>query len=77
MEGVQYGDGQAEVIRITIGTNERDRKIIVTYVPPRTNTWKLKEYKTMQREVLKCLSDVMRKDRKVLLMGDFNCKGVN
>ena len=76
MEGVQYGDGLAEVIRITIGTNERDRKIIVTYVPPRTNMWKLEEYKTMQK-VLKCLDDMIRKDRKVLLVGDFNCKGVN
>ena len=31
----------------------------------------------MQKEVLKCLGDMMRKDRKVLLVGDFNCKGVN
>ena len=35
VEGVQYGDGMAEVIGITIRTNERERrKIIVTYVPP-------------------------------------------
>ena len=27
--------------------------------------------------MLECLADMMRKDRKVLLMGDFNCKGVN
>ena len=68
----------AEVISIIIRTNERDRrKIIVTYVPPRTNTWKLEEYKTMQKEVLKCLADMMRKDKKILLMGDFNCRGVN
>ena len=66
----------AEVISITIQTNERDRrKIVVTYVPPKTNMWKLEEYKAMQ--VLKCLGDMMRKDRKVLLVGDFNCKGVN
>ena len=51
VEGVQYGDGMAEVISIIIRNNERDRrKIIVAYVPPRTNTWKLEEYKTMQRE---------------------------
>ena len=53
------------------------RKIIVAYVLPRTNTWKPEEYKTLQKEVLKCLADMMRKDRKVLLMGDFNCRGVN
>ena len=31
----------------------------------------------MQQEVLKCLDDMIRKDKKVLLVGDFNCKGVN
>ena len=46
-------------------------------MPPKTNTWKLEEYKAMQKDVLKCLDDMMRKDRKVLLVGDFNCKGVN
>ena len=62
VEAVQYGNGMAEVISITIQTNERDRrKIIVTYMPPRTNTWKLEEYKAMQREVLKWLADMMRK----------------
>ena len=36
VEEVQYGDGMAEVIGITIRTNERDRrKIIGTYVPPK------------------------------------------
>ena len=31
----------------------------------------------MQKQVLKWLGDMMRKDRKVLLVGHFNCKGVN
>ena len=31
----------------------------------------------MQKEVLKCLDDMIRKDKKVLLVGDYNCKGVN
>ena len=31
----------------------------------------------MHKEVLKCLDDMVRMDRKVLLVGDFNCKGVN
>ena len=78
VERVQYGDGMAEVIGKTILTHERDRrKIVVTYVPQKTNTWKLEEYEAMQKEVMKCLGDMMRKDRKILLVGDFNCKGVN
>ena len=75
VEGVQYGYRLAEVIGITIQTSGRDRrKIIVTYVPPRTNTWKLEEYKTMQKEVLKYLGDMIREDRKVLLVGDLTAK---
>ena len=75
VEGAQYGDSLAEVNSITIRTNGRDRrKIIVTYVPPRTNTWKLEEYKTMQKEVLKYLGDMIREDRKVLLVGDLTAK---
>ena len=75
---MQYGDGMAEVIGITIRTNERDRrKTVETYVPSKTNTWKLEEHKAMQKEMLKCLGDMMRKDRMALLVGDFNCKEVN
>ena len=48
VEEVQYGDGMAEVIGI-IRTNERERrKIVVTYVPQKTITWKLEEHKLMQ-----------------------------
>ena len=39
--------------------------------------WKLEEYKAMQKEMLKCLGNMMRTDRKVLLVGDFNTKGMN
>ena len=38
--------------------------------------WELEENKVTQK-VLKCLDDMMRKDKKVLLVGNFNCKGVN
>ena len=49
VEGVQYGDGMAEVIGIIIWANGRERrKIIVTYVPPKTNMWELEEHKLMQ-----------------------------
>lgn len=48
---LQYGDGMAKVIGITIRTNGRKRrKIAVTSVTPKTNTWKLEEYKVMQKE---------------------------
>ncbi|MPC57959.1 hypothetical protein E2C01_051951 [Portunus trituberculatus] len=34
-------------------------------------------YKEMQREVLNCLDNMLRKYRRVLLVGDLNCKHVN
>ncbi len=45
VEDVQYGSDMAEVISITIriGGGER-RKIIVAYVPPKTNAWKEEEH---------------------------------
>ena len=71
IEGVQYGDGMADVIGIT----REKRKIVVMYVPPKANTW-LEECKVFQKEVLKCLNDI-RKDKKILLVRDFNRKDVN
>ena len=75
---MQYGEGLAEVIGLTIRTSKRNkRRIILAYVPPKTNTWRLEEHKEMQNEVLECIDNVIRKDKKAMLVGDFNCKGVN
>ena len=78
VDEVQYGEGMAEVIGITIKISKRvRRKIIVTYVPPKTNVWKMEEHREMHKEVLKCLEGLIRKGNKILLMGDFNCRDVN
>ena len=78
IEEIEYGDNAAEIASITIRTNGRERrKIIVTYVPPKTNTWGLAEHQEMQREVLTSLGKMLRKDKKILLLGDFNCKNIN
>ena len=78
IEEVQYGEDTAEIVSITIRTNERERRrIILTYVPPRTNTWGLDKHKEMQKEVLTSLDTMLSKDKKILLLGDFNCKNIN
>ena len=78
IEEIEYGDNAAEIASITIRTNGRERrKIIVTYIPPKTNTWGLAEHQEMQREVLTSLGNMLRKDKKILLLGDFNCKNIN
>ena len=78
VEEVQYGVGMTEVISIAIRMREGEmRRIILTYVPPRTNAWGCEEYKGMKRELIRCLDDMIRKDSTVLLLGDFNSKEVN
>ena len=78
VEDVQYGDDRAEVIGITIKTSKREkRKIITTYVPPKTNAWRIEEHREMQKEVLSCMNKMLERDQKVLIVGDFNCKSVN
>ncbi len=78
IEEIEYGENAAEIASITIRTNGRERrKIIVTYIPPKTNTWGLAEHQEMQREVLTSLGNMLRRDKKILLLGDFNCKNIN
>ena len=77
VEDVQYGVGMVEVISITIRTSARERrKIIVAYAPPKTNAWG-QEHKEMRKEVIKCLENMISKCSKVVLLEDFNRKGVN
>ena len=78
VEEVEEGKGMAEVLSIVLKTRKEDRRrIIVTYVPPKTNAWDRNQHQTMQTEVRQCLDDMIRKNKKVLLMGDFNCREVN
>ena len=46
-------------------------------MPLKFNTWRLDVQKEMQKEVLNYLENMLRKDRRVLLVGDLNCKHVN
>ncbi|MPC58434.1 hypothetical protein E2C01_052439 [Portunus trituberculatus] len=41
------------------------------------HTLETEERKDMQREVIKCLDNMIRRNRRILLVGDFNCKKVN
>ncbi|MPC45895.1 hypothetical protein E2C01_039601 [Portunus trituberculatus] len=45
----------AEIMGVTIKTEKKKKKrrTIVTYVPPKSNTWRAEEYKEMQGEVIK------------------------
>ncbi|MPC96055.1 hypothetical protein E2C01_091292 [Portunus trituberculatus] len=46
---VQYSEDKVKVMEVTLKIEElMKRKIIVTYVPPKTNTWGNEEHKDMQ-----------------------------
>ena len=57
---VQYGNGMAEVICITIKIKgNENRKVVLVYVPPKTRAWKQEEHKEMQRGVIHCLNHMV------------------
>ncbi len=47
------------------------------YISPKTNTWETNRYKIMQLETSSSVKEKVRKSNKVLLVGDFNTKGIN
>ena len=78
VENVEYGVGRAETLSVDIKIRgEKNRKIIVAYVPPKMSTWETDMYKHMQNEVLKSINDMLKKGKRVLLVGDFNRKEIN
>ena len=65
-----------EVISLIIADDKKDVNIITAYVPPKTSAWENEQYLTMKTNTLERMKEeIVRKD-KVVLMGDFNCKGV-
>ena len=78
VEEVEYGDGLAEIASVIIRTGGSEkRKIIVVYIPPKTNMWEINTYKNMHNETRATLEGMIRKNYKVLLVGDFNSKEIN
>ncbi len=74
---VKYGEGRAEIVSVNLeDKNGEIPTVINTYVPPKTNTWSTEEYDEIIEDTITCLKNLI-KSRKVLLVGDFNCKEVN
>lgn len=78
IETVEYGEGRSETLSVEIKIQgQESRKIIVPYMPPKTNTWVTDDYKHMQSEFIKSIDDMLKIRNKVLLVGDFNSKEIN
>ena len=78
IESVEYGGGMSETLSVEIKIQgQESRKIIVAYMPPKSNTWGADEYKRMQSELIKNIDDMLKRSNKVLLVGDFNSKEID
>ncbi|XP_050739068.1 uncharacterized protein LOC127009733 [Eriocheir sinensis] len=77
VEGVTYGEGEAEVLSVGIRLQRGGcRNIAPVYVPPKTNSWTEELYKKLE-DTLDCLRRLLEEKDKILIMGDFNCKKVS
>ena len=77
IDQVLYGEGKAEMISVKMKFKGRDLMIIVIYVPPKTGSWTRQEYDTLIEDVIQNLSTILKKSKRVILVGDFNCKEIN
>ncbi len=77
-ESVTYGVEEAEVLKISLRQNVgRYRNVVVTYVPPFSNSWSEDEYKKMLEDTRTCLAELLKENDDILLMEDFNCKEIS
>ena len=77
VDGVEVGKDTAEVMTMRISWGKEDkRSVAVAYVPPKTNAWTKEEYKKVLKDVREEMERIMRENRDLILMGDFNCKEV-
>ncbi len=75
---MKYGEGEAEIVNVNLEDNDGEiLPVITTCVPPKTNSWSKEEYKKIMEDTIQCLSELIKSIKRVLLVGDFNCKEVN
>ncbi len=67
VEEVEYGDGMVETLSVVIKIKGSEkRKIIVTYIPPKTNAWETNRYKIMQLKTRNSIEGMIRKSNIAL-----------
>ncbi len=71
VESVTYGMKEAEVLKISLRQNiGRYHNVVVTYVPPYSNSWREDEYKKMLEDTRTCLAELLEENDDILLIGD-------
>ena len=77
VKNVECGKGKVELISAHINTRcGESQKIVVAYVPPKTNTWIKEEHEEIIEDTLESLEKIIKSSQKVTLMGDVNCSEV-
>ncbi len=62
VEEVEFGDGMVETLSVVIKIKGSEkRKIIVTYIPPKTNAWETNKFKLMELTTKNSLEDMITK----------------
>ena len=78
VEEVEYGKNKAEAISVRIKLqNGETQKVIVAYVPPKTTAWRQEEYSDLLDDTIDSLEGMMKNNKKVILVGDFNCGNID
>ncbi len=77
VESVTYWVEEAEVLKISLRQNiGRYHDVVVTYVSPYSNSWREDEYKKMLEDTRTCLAELLEENDDILMMGEFNCRGI-
>ena len=75
---VRMGKENSEILSVQIKLrNGIKQRIVVAYVPPKTNTWTKEKYEELLTCTIRTLKEEIKEHDNVLLAGDFNCKEVN
>ena len=77
VDQIELGEGRAEVISVKLQGGRDAPTLIVAYVPPKTRSWNHQEYEEIKDDTIRHLEKVLKERKKVILVGDFNCKEVN
>ena len=74
---VKAGPGNTEILSVVLQLkNGGKRKIIVTYIPPKTASWTTEAHGNLIDNTIRTLEEAVRSCKHVILTGDFNCKNV-
>ena len=78
VDRVELSESKAEIVKVVVKNSYgKEMSYVGVYVPPKTNAWRGVDHEAMLLDTLKEMEGILTKDKDVLMVGDFNCKGIN